>query len=214
MPYMIDSSAPLGEIKTFGGGTIPQGFLLCNGASYSAAIYPGLAATLWNGSSYNYGGSGAFPTGNFNVPDLRDKFPKGRNADALGATGGSNTLVDHTHSGSMTGSISHSHAGSAVGGTIGGSDGQHVHDVERNVGAVGSLAYPFILSATATTTEVSAGGVRMTGSGHSHGFNLSAGGQSFSGNTTVSGSVGSGNAPASTDSRPAYQSVNFIIRAF
>jgi hypothetical protein len=55
---------PAGSVLPFGGLTtgVPIGFLLCDGASYSAAQY----AALFNAIRYDFGGSGAL----FNVPSL------------------------------------------------------------------------------------------------------------------------------------------------
>lgn len=63
------STAPIGVIHAFSGQTAPNGYLLCNGASYKVADYPDLYAVIGN----TYGGD----TENFNVPNLVDKFIQG-----------------------------------------------------------------------------------------------------------------------------------------
>lgn len=63
------SNAPIGVIQAFSGQTAPNGYLLCNGASYKVADYPDLYAVIGN----TYGGD----TENFNVPNLIDKFIQG-----------------------------------------------------------------------------------------------------------------------------------------
>ena len=63
------SNAPIGVIQAFSGTTAPNGYLLCDGASYKVADYPDLYAVIGN----TYGGD----TENFNVPNLVDKFIQG-----------------------------------------------------------------------------------------------------------------------------------------
>src|SRR4029077_12376288 len=78
---------PIGGIQMFGGATAPANWLLCQGQSLTtAAPYDKLFAVL----GYAHGGSG----GNFNLPDLRGKFPLGAGpSNALGSTGGSYTVT-------------------------------------------------------------------------------------------------------------------------
>lgn len=56
------TSVPSGTVLPFGGTTAPVGYLLCDGASYSATQY----VALFNAIRYRFGGSGA----SFNVPAL------------------------------------------------------------------------------------------------------------------------------------------------
>lgn len=66
------STCPIGTVLSFAGQTAPNGYLLCNGASYKVADYPDLYAVIGN----TYGGD----TENFNVPNLVDKFIQGSTA--------------------------------------------------------------------------------------------------------------------------------------
>jgi len=61
--------APVGTITMYGGTTAPEGWLFCNGGSYSTSAYPDLFAAI----GYNFGGSGA----SFNVPNFSGVVPKG-----------------------------------------------------------------------------------------------------------------------------------------
>ena len=72
------SSAPVGTIKMLINNTIvPDGFLLCNGASYSVEDYPNLYACIGN----TYGGNST----SFNVPNMQSAFPiGGNNVNSLG----------------------------------------------------------------------------------------------------------------------------------
>lgn len=62
---------PTGVILTFGGSTVPEGFLLCNGAAISRTTYAKLFAAI--GTLYG-AGDGATT---FNLPDMRDRFAEG-----------------------------------------------------------------------------------------------------------------------------------------
>jgi microcystin-dependent protein/uncharacterized phage infection (PIP) family protein YhgE len=62
---------PVGGIIMWLNASIPQGWLLCNGASLSRSVYPALFGVL----GYASGGSGD----NFNLPDMQGRFPFGSN---------------------------------------------------------------------------------------------------------------------------------------
>jgi microcystin-dependent protein/cytoskeletal protein CcmA (bactofilin family) len=95
LSYLNNNAAIVGSITMFGGAAAPTGWLLCQGGSYAAAAYPELFAVI--GTTF---GGGA---GNFNVPDLTQRFPYGKGVaaiPALGTTGGSATITDvpaHSH---------------------------------------------------------------------------------------------------------------------
>ncbi len=129
---------PIGTILPLAGATIPDGWKLCDGASYDTTAESALFAVM----AYVYGGAGA----DFNVPDLRGGFPLGKAAagtgSTLGGTGGSaththtqpahthtmtahtHTTASHTHSFPTTGnpSVNHSHTQGST-----GTSGSHTH---------------------------------------------------------------------------------------
>ena len=72
---------PSGTIVAFGGSTIPTGYLACADAAVSRTTYARLFAVI--GTSFGAGDG----SGNFNLPDLRDRAPlgKGTNMSTLGA---------------------------------------------------------------------------------------------------------------------------------
>lgn len=101
----VDLIIPAGTIVQYAGSSAPSGWVLCDGTAYSRvnATYSRLFAAI----STNYGvGDGATT---FNVPNLKGKFPVGRDAaqtefDVLAETGGSkaitltaNELPSHSH---------------------------------------------------------------------------------------------------------------------
>jgi len=63
------NGAPVGSIMPYAGGTVPAGWLLCDGGTYAKTAYPSLFTAIGTA----WGSSGA----NFNVPDLRGQFLRG-----------------------------------------------------------------------------------------------------------------------------------------
>ena len=72
---------PSGTIVAFGNTTAPSGWLACNDAAVSRTTYARLFAVI--GTSFGVGDG----SGNFNVPDLRDRVPLGfgTNMSSMGA---------------------------------------------------------------------------------------------------------------------------------
>lgn len=69
---------PTGVVLPFGGSTVPEGFLLCNGAAISRTTYAKLFAAI--GTLYG-AGDGATT---FNLPDMRDRFAEGAGTYTVG----------------------------------------------------------------------------------------------------------------------------------
>ena len=97
-----------GEIKMYGGASIPTGWLACNGATVSRTTY----ARLFNAISTTWGAGDGSTT--FALPDLRGRAPigsgtgSGLTARALAALGGTEThtltiaqIPAHNHPGSV-----------------------------------------------------------------------------------------------------------------
>ncbi len=68
-------ASTVGTISAYGGNTAPTGWLLCDGTAVSQTTYADLFAVI----GCNFGCSG----GNFNLPDLRGRFLRGRDGGAL-----------------------------------------------------------------------------------------------------------------------------------
>jgi len=80
---------PTGVILPYGGTSAPPGYLSCTGQAVSRTTYAGLFAVI--GTRFGAGDGST----TFNVPDLRQRFPRGaNNTSNIGGTGGSTT---HTH---------------------------------------------------------------------------------------------------------------------
>lgn len=95
--FMGFNPIPIGLIHVFGAAAAPQGYLLCDGASYATIDYPELFAAI----GYSFGGAGA----NFNVPALINRVVVGSgDIWSIGATGGEQDVFldvaempSHTH---------------------------------------------------------------------------------------------------------------------
>jgi microcystin-dependent protein len=68
---------PAGTIMPYAGNGVPSGWMLCDGAVVNSANYPALYSAI--GTSWGIGGGGA---GNFNLPDLRGMFLRGKDFTA------------------------------------------------------------------------------------------------------------------------------------
>lgn len=81
---------PVGTVSAFMGTTVPNKYLLCNGATYNISDYPKLAEHIKKdfGSYNKFGGNG---TTTFAVPDLRGEFLRG--AGTAGRNSGTGAAV-------------------------------------------------------------------------------------------------------------------------
>jgi len=123
---MGHSQVAPGTIRSFGGGAVPYGWLLCNGTTLDSVANPQYAALFaWIGTTF--GGTGA---SNFFKPDFRGRAAIGAGTGpglslrTLGSTVGTET---HTLSPSETAVPVHDHPSSSAnhGHTI--TDPNHVH---------------------------------------------------------------------------------------
>jgi microcystin-dependent protein len=122
--------ATTGTISAYGGNTAPTGWLLCDGTAVSQTTYADLFAVI----GCNFGCSG----GNFNLPDLRGRFLRGRDGGALRdpdsgtrtamSTGGN--TADNVGSVQVDELKSHTHSANWAPGT-GGANGSPL-DLLRN----------------------------------------------------------------------------------
>ncbi len=95
-----------GTITSWSEGTIPTGFLECNGQAVSRTTYAQLFSVI--GVTYGPGDGSA----TFNLPNLSDNVPVGKsNNKALASTGGSNTVSGNISNKSLSAAqlAAHSH---------------------------------------------------------------------------------------------------------
>ena len=153
------TSVSTGTVLPWTDGSLPSGFLECNGSAVSRSTYSALFAVV--GTTY---GSGNGST-TFNVPDLKDKCVMGRsNAKALASSGGAATVQSTGNIGGNT--ASHTLTGSEI--------ASHTHPAGTRGGGIVNCASQVIPRVT-NTSSGGAGG----GGGHSH--NMSA---NFTGDST------------------------------
>ena len=81
-------AVPPGTVTAFAGSTAPSGWLLCDGQSYLISTY----RDLYNAIGTTYGGYGQ----SFQVPDLRGRFPVGKDTGTFATLGGKGGEEKHT----------------------------------------------------------------------------------------------------------------------
>jgi microcystin-dependent protein len=105
------------NILPWAGGTVPSGYLLCDGASLLRASYPDLFASM--GTTF-----GSADGTHFNLPNLSNRTPMGAEA-TLGTTGGATTVTI-----SETTYPAHRH-GNAIGAAVDIAENGAETDVDR-----------------------------------------------------------------------------------
>lgn len=87
-PAGAAGAVPPGTVTAFAGKTAPNGWLMCDGQSYSISTY----RDLYNAIGTTYGGYGQ----SFQVPDLRGHFPVGKDTGTFANLGGKGGEEKHT----------------------------------------------------------------------------------------------------------------------
>jgi len=151
---------PAGTIVAFGNTTAPGGWLACNDAAVSRSTYARLFAVI--GTSFGIGDG----SGNFNVPDLRDRVPLGfgSNHTSMGAitaaAAASAVMASATKSGVQTNTGDNTGTGNTGTGNTGtGNTGSTTQSI-----SVGNRNF-----ATSAKDSSTASGVNSVNtSGHTH----------------------------------------------
>jgi microcystin-dependent protein len=165
---------PIGAINMYAGVGDPTGWLICDGRSFASATYPTLFAVI--GTTFGGGG------GNFNIPDMRNRFPVGVGSSyAMAATGGNTSVTLTTNE-----LPSHSH---------GVTDNGHTHPLDPSVGETGYA----LQGGSSPGTQAF-----VAGQGQTVPLSILTSQTGISINNT-----GSGNA---FDIRPLYIAINYIIK--
>lgn len=192
-------TAPTGAIVMWPTATAPTGWLFLNGATYSQATYPNLAAVF------------GVVSGTFTLPDMRDRFVGG--LAAVGAlTNNAGTFAPNTSNSILhyhATNIAHGHADTIAVST----HGDHTHSTNPASFTSGS--------ASSAGTGQSGSGISYATGGHTHAVDVpatSSGAESTNLTHTVSGGVTSLGATSvqSTDGEsvqlPKSTLLNFIIK--
>jgi len=91
---------PIGSIQPFGGGTVPAGWMLCNGDPISRDTYSDLFLAI--GTAWGIGDGSL----TFNLPNLLGKFLRGTDeAAGVDPDSGSRTATNGGNSGDNVGSV-------------------------------------------------------------------------------------------------------------
>lgn len=197
-----ESAPPIASVIMWAGASadVPDGYLLCNGASILRASYPDLFTLL--GTTF-----GSADGTHFTLPDLRDKFVIGAGGSySRGASGGNATAnIEHSHT-----IPSHAHTLS-----------NHSHDQGDLIAQIdfdsGGLYYNNIASSASWTADVRntySQGEGAVSSSRSQAVdvtgNVGSGGSGNTGNYSgVSGNGGS----TSLSILPPYLGLYYIIKA-
>ena len=121
------ATVPVGGLMPYAGATAPTGYLLCDGSEVPIASYQDLYNTI--GTTY---GAGVNPN-TFKLPDLRGRFPLGKDNMDNGTTvqDANNSPVDA--GGGSAGRVTDTNAES-----LGGSGGDEVYDITDSANGQGT----------------------------------------------------------------------------
>ncbi len=127
---------PVGSVLMYAGITLPTGWLLCDGTTFSSVTYPSLFTLL----------------GSTTLPNLQEKFIRGNASSIIGTTGGASNIVlqpsnlpSHNHN-TDTLQVSHKHGitfpsatfgNDVFGGGSNEGDGSAVSDTNQTNFAIG-----------------------------------------------------------------------------
>ena len=151
-----------GLIIPWSAGSIPSGFLECNGQTVSRSTYSALFAVV--GTTYGAGDGSS----TFGLPDLQDKVAVGKSpSKALASTGGANAV---TNAGNV--------GGNAANHTLSTPEiASHSHSVDYSQMNNHGFAYP---QSTVIPPQGYTSGNTGGGGGHSHPLSVSFSGGSDS----------------------------------
>jgi len=159
---LLGNYIPPGVIFPYGGTTSPSGWLLCDGSAVSQTTYPALYAALYDSTTLKpaWGNPGG---GSFNLPDMRGRFLRGRDAsigrdpDRAGRTVSNVGGNDADNVGSVQGHVSFSHSHVWPSGQVykgaGNYVGGHGGDCWPNYGTNAGLYTPGITTDAAGGNE-------------------------------------------------------------
>ena len=181
---LVGSVIPPGTIEAFGGGTVPDGWLLCDGSTVNRTTYSALFAAV--GTAHGSGNG----TTTFHLPDLRGRFLRGADNMGTGAAGRDPDAAGRTagNSGGNT--------GNTVGSVQSEATAPHRHWTFANVGSSNQT-----MSATTYTAFRSVGG--LSGYDYWHGNTTTDASLGLTSNATT-GTI--------TETRPQNLAVEYIIK--
>lgn len=185
------SAIPAGTIQAYGGETLPEGWLWCDGSLVGTSAYPDLYAAIGNA----WGVTG----GDFNLPDLRGLFIRGvDDMDNTVGTGGGHAGNDPDETG-RTAIATGGFTQDRVGSLQGDQNKEHLHSATIN--GDGSHSQLFPLAWRGTVGSVSGGSQELL----QNNGTISCGTGAHSHTASIGNSGG-------IESRPKNAYVNYIIK--
>jgi microcystin-dependent protein len=183
----IDTIIPPGTIIAYGGASIPNGWLACDGSEVGRTAYPGLFAAIGTGWGNGDGST------TFRLPDLRGRFLRG-------IDGGSHRDPDRN---TRTASQAGGNVGDNVGSVQTDAIASHTHDVT-------DPGHDHTEQLGSGTTS---GSVIWTGGGATSYMSFGASSVQTQGNTTgISIGGPSSGVSTSSETRPENASVVYLIK--
>jgi len=209
----------IGTIKLHPSTSPPSGWLVCDGTAISRTTYSSLFGVI--GTTFGVGDGST----TFNIPNLKGRFPVGRDAgqtefDTMGETGGAKTatlttteLPAHSHTvGTLVNAAEATHTHGAGSYVTGGTSASHTHVIGTDHDtSSGSFGY----SAHNNSPSGAAFGFTTGGQSGDHTHNVTSGSSAAgsSHNHTISGSTASAGTGSAFSILPPYMALNFIIKA-
>jgi microcystin-dependent protein len=215
------AAVPIGAGALWFTATPPVNFLIADGSSLNTTTYAKLFAVF----GYAFGGAAA----NFNLPNLKNRFPMG--AGTLAATGGEATHVltvaelaahphaiadvAHTHGASQPAHV-HPDPGHGHPGSTAGDSGQHAHgsNLMKFVGLGGTLGVGVAPNnvSEGNTDPSNAPGVTVNIAGAVTGLQASQPAITVAASGTNLSTTQNAGGGAAHNNLPPYLSINFIVR--
>lgn len=146
----IVPAVPSGAGAPYFGGSVPNGWLLCNGAAISRTTFSALFAAI--GTTWGAGDGST----TFNVPDARNDFLRGASGTVPLGTRQSDLVGSHQHTGATNGAGAHAHTFILWGGDGGRAEGPGGNGVPTQINTiatstVGDHAHSFTTNAAGGT---------------------------------------------------------------
>ncbi len=209
------SGLAIGAVVAYASGTVPPGFLLCDGQAVSRTTYADLFSII--GTTF---GSGDGST-TFNVPDLRDQFIRGRSATRQLGSKQAGSVGFHTHAVNDPGHAHsatqpvHAHSLTLNAHSHAVTDPQHTHvtttgSANVTVGGGAGVAYPGNGSPGTLTSGAAATGISIVAAGNFGGTSDNQQPAVTVASATTGIEVG---ATGGTETVPQNMAFNYIIKA-
>lgn len=197
-----------GRVFMHAGPSVPNGSLLCNGAAVSRTTYADLFAAI--GTTWGVGDGST----TFNIPDLRDRFPRCAGPTYAGSVGTLQGFQNASHTHAVSGTTAsenatHTHGVSGVTSAM-SANATHSHNYDpynaASGGATGggSFSLPINTAGNSFTTTAA-------NTDHTHTFSVVSNSQSQNHQHTFSATSGTGSADGS-EARPQAATLLFCIR--